>query len=87
MAIELLADKRRRAILIEEAALAGRLDPTSHSVDLESFNPAAFNNEIVIDAAQAAMAAEPNNLGLSSWLTMPSGCLPLQAEQAECLGA
>lgn len=62
--IEPLDEPRRHVASVEEAALAAHPFPTSHGVDSGTLNPTAFENGLVVDAAQAAMAAEPTDLDL-----------------------
>ena len=62
--IEPLGDKRRRRVATDEAAVAKRPFPTSHGVDSGTLNPTGFKNGLVVDAAQAAMAAEPTAFDL-----------------------
>ncbi|WP_299237507.1 DNA double-strand break repair nuclease NurA [Natronomonas sp.] len=63
-AIEPLGPRRRRRIDTEAAALQEAPFPTQHGLDSGTINPTTFSNGLVLDVAQAAMAAVPSELGL-----------------------
>ena len=52
----------RRLVDVEDVALADRPFPTEHGLDAGTINPTTFRNGLVIDVAQAAMAATPSDL-------------------------
>ena len=60
--IEPLDEKRRRRAPIERVALADRPYTETYGVDSGTLNPTAFKNGLVVDAAQAAMGADPSDL-------------------------
>lgn len=62
--VEPLGEKRLRAVDVEDAALSEPPFPTVHGVDSGTINPTTFQNGLVIDVAQAAMAAVPSDLDL-----------------------
>jgi hypothetical protein len=62
--IEPLEQLRRRRIDIEDAALQAAPFPTQHGLDSGTINPTTFTNGLVLDVAQAAMAAVPSELEL-----------------------
>jgi len=62
--IEPLDDLRRRRIDVETAALQDDPFPTRHGLDSGTINPTTFTNGLVLDVAQAAMAAVPSDLDL-----------------------
>jgi hypothetical protein len=62
--IEPLGDLRRRRIDVEDAALQEAPFPTQHGLDSGTINPTTFTNGLVLDVAQAAMAAVPSDLEL-----------------------
>jgi hypothetical protein len=62
--IEPLGPLRRRRIDIEDAALQDAPFPTQHGLDSGTINPTTFTNGLVLDVAQAAMAAVPSELEL-----------------------
>ncbi|MEZ3115247.1 DNA double-strand break repair nuclease NurA [Halobaculum sp. MBLA0147] len=53
-----------RVAPLEDAVLAERPFDTTHGVDSGTMNPTAFKNGLVLDVAQAAMAADPSELEL-----------------------
>ena len=55
---------RRRRIDIEAAALQDAPFPTQHGLDSGTINPTTFTNGLVLDVAQAAMAAVASDLEL-----------------------
>jgi hypothetical protein len=62
--VEPLGQLRRRRIDIEDAALQEPRFPTQHGLDSGTINPTTFTNGLVLDVAQAAMAAVPSDLEL-----------------------
>ncbi len=62
--IEPIGSVRRRRIGIEDAALQEAPFPTQHGLDSGTINPTTFTNGLVLDVAQAAMAAVPSELEL-----------------------
>jgi hypothetical protein len=62
--IEPLDEPKRRRIDIEDAALQEAPFPTQHGLDSGTINPTTFTNGLVIDVAQAGMAAVPSDLEL-----------------------
>ncbi len=63
-AIEPLGELRRRRIDTEAAALQDAPFSTQHGLDSGTINPTTFTNGLVLDVAQAAMAAVPSDLEL-----------------------
>ncbi len=62
--LEPVDDHRLRAVNTESIALADRPFDTTHGLDSGTLNPTSFKNGLVLDVAQAAMAADPSNLDL-----------------------
>ena len=62
--IEPVGELRRRRIDAEDAALQEAPFPTQHGLDSGTINPTTFTNGLVLDVAQAAMAAVPSELDL-----------------------
>jgi hypothetical protein len=62
--IEPVGALRRRRIDLEDAALQAAPFPTQHGLDSGTINPTTFTNGLVLDVAQAAMAAVPSDLEL-----------------------
>ncbi|MFB6360134.1 MAG: DNA double-strand break repair nuclease NurA [Halobacteriales archaeon] len=62
--IEPLSDCRRRSVATEDIALASAPFDSQHGLDAGTINPTTFTNGLVIDVAQAAMAAVPSDLDL-----------------------
>ncbi|MFQ3318940.1 MAG: hypothetical protein ACI8UR_001985 [Natronomonas sp.] len=62
--LEPLGELRRRRIDTEDAALNEAPFPTQHGLDSGTINPTTFTNGLVLDVAQAAMAAVPSDLDL-----------------------
>ncbi len=62
--LEPLGEQRRRAVDVEDAALSAPAFETQHGLDAGTINPTTFTNGLVIDVAQAAMAAVPSDLSL-----------------------
>ena len=59
-----LGEHRRRTVAIEDIALTDSPFPTQHGLDAGTINPTTFNNGLVLDVSQAAMAAEPSDVEL-----------------------
>jgi hypothetical protein len=53
---------RRYTVDVDDVALAERPFGTVHGLDSGTINPTAFTNGLVLDVAQAAMAADPSDL-------------------------
>jgi hypothetical protein len=70
--LEPLGEQRRRMIDLEDAALMEPRFPTQHGLDSGTINPTTFKNGLVIDVAQAAMAAAPSDLELHRGRTIVS---------------
>lgn len=62
--IEPVDELRRRRIDVADAALQDAPFPTQHGLDSGTINPTTFSNGLVLDVAQAAMAAVPSDLDL-----------------------
>jgi hypothetical protein len=62
--LEPLGEHRRRVVPVEDVALAERPFPSQHGIDAGTINPTTFNNGLVIDVSQAAMAAVPSAVEL-----------------------
>jgi hypothetical protein len=62
--LEPVGDKRLRAVDAEDVALADAPFGTTHGLDSGTINPTTFKNGLVVDVAQAAMAAAPSDLEL-----------------------
>ncbi|WP_435184634.1 DNA double-strand break repair nuclease NurA [Halobellus sp. EA9] len=62
--IEPVDERRLRAADAEDAALAPAPFETTHGLDSGTINPTTFKNGLVVDVAQAAMAAVPSDLDL-----------------------
>ncbi len=62
--LEPLADHRRRAVSIPDVALTEPPFPTHHGLDAGTINPTTFQNGLVLDVSQAAMAAVPSDIEL-----------------------
>ncbi len=62
--VEPLGDQRLRSAAIEQVALTEDRFPTRHGLDSGTINPTTFDNGLVLDVAQAAMAAVPSDLEL-----------------------
>jgi hypothetical protein len=62
--VEPLGDRRLRSADIEEVALTEDRFPVRHGLDSGTINPTTFDNGLVLDVAQAAMAAVPSDLEL-----------------------
>jgi len=84
-----LGEQRLREIDLEAAALQDPPFPTSHGLDSGTINPTSYKNGLVLDVAQAAMAAEPSDLALhrerSIITTVHSGDVASVAEFEERL--
>ena len=62
--LEPLGDQRRHSADIEDIALTEDPFDTQHGLDSGTINPTTFNNGLVLDVAQAAMAGVPSDLEL-----------------------
>ncbi|MFP4625279.1 MAG: DNA double-strand break repair nuclease NurA [Natronomonas sp.] len=62
--LEPMDSLRKRRIDVESAALQDPPFPTHHGLDSGTINPTTFTNGLVLDVAQAAMAAVPSDLDL-----------------------
>ena len=62
--LEPLGDVARKAVDVDDVALAESPFPTVHGLDSGTLNPTTFKNGLVLDVAQAAMGAVPSNLDL-----------------------
>ncbi|RLM57650.1 nuclease [Halobellus sp. Atlit-31R] len=62
--VEPIDEKRLRAADAEDVALASPPFETVHGLDSGTINPTTFKNGLVVDLAQAAMAAVPSDLEL-----------------------
>lgn len=65
-----LDEQALRKVDIEAAALQEPLYATSHGLDSGTINPTSFKNGLVLDVAQAAMAADPSTLDLHRQRTL-----------------
>jgi uncharacterized protein YciU (UPF0263 family) len=70
--LEPVGKQRRRLIDVADAALQEPPFPTQHGLDSGTINPTTFKNGLVLDVAQAAMAAEPSDLELHRGRTIVS---------------
>ncbi|WP_144903065.1 DNA double-strand break repair nuclease NurA [Halobellus captivus] len=62
--VEPVDGQRLRAVDAEDVALAAPPFETVHGLDSGTINPTTFKNGLVLDVAQAAMAAVPSDLDL-----------------------
>jgi hypothetical protein len=62
--LEPLDEQARMLVDVQDAALQEPPFPTQHGLDSGTINPTTFKNGIVLDVAQAAMAAVPSDLAL-----------------------
>ena len=62
--VEPLGEQALRAATIDDVALAERPFDTTHGLDAGTLNPTGFKNGLLLDVAQAAMAAAPTELDL-----------------------
>jgi hypothetical protein len=62
--VEPLEDPALRAATIDDVALADRPFSVTHGLDAGTLNPTGFKNGLMLDVAQAAMAAAPTDLEL-----------------------
>ena len=62
--LEPVDEQRLRAVDAEDVALASPPFETVHGLDSGTINPTTFKNGLVLDLAQAAMAAVPSDLDL-----------------------
>ncbi len=61
---EPISEQRLRVAAIDDIALAETPFETVHGLDAGTINPTTFKNGLVLDLAQAALAAVPSNLDL-----------------------
>ncbi|WP_135666096.1 DNA double-strand break repair nuclease NurA [Halorhabdus rudnickae] len=71
--LEPLDEQYRRAAPLPEIALEERPFDTQHGLDSGTINPTTFKNGLVLDVAQAAMAAVPSDLDLHRSRTVVVG--------------
>jgi len=71
--LEPLDEQYRRAAPLPEIALEERPFDTQHGLDSGTINPTTFKNGLVLDVAQAAMAAVPSDLDLHRRRTVVVG--------------
>jgi hypothetical protein len=62
--VEPLDEPALRAVAIDDVALADRPFETTHGLDAGTLNPTGFKNGLLLDVAQAAIAAAPTELDL-----------------------
>ncbi|MFW5956572.1 MAG: DNA double-strand break repair nuclease NurA [Halorhabdus sp.] len=62
--LEPIGEQRRQAAPLPEIALEDRPFDTQHGLDSGTINPTTFKNGLVLDVAQAAMAAVPTDMDL-----------------------
>jgi len=62
--VEALGERALRAVAIDDVALADRPFETTHGLDAGTLNPTGFKNGLLLDVAQAGMAAAPTDLEL-----------------------
>ncbi|MEZ3143943.1 DNA double-strand break repair nuclease NurA [Halobaculum sp. MBLA0143] len=62
--LEPMGEQALYAVATEDAVLDDRPFETTHGVDSGTMNPTAFKNGLVLDVAQAAMAADPSDLDI-----------------------
>lgn len=62
--VEPLDEPALRRVSIDDVALADRPFETTHGLDAGTLNPTGFKNGLLLDVAQAAMAAVPSALDL-----------------------
>lgn len=62
--VEPLGEPVLRAANVDDVALADRPFETTHGLDAGTLNPTGFKNGLMLDVAQAAMAACPSDLDL-----------------------
>ena len=62
--LEPIDELRKRRVDLEDAALQEPPFPTQHGLDSGTINPTTYTNGLVLDVAQAAMAAVPSDLDL-----------------------
>jgi hypothetical protein len=62
--VEPLGEQALRAAAIDDVALTDRPFETTHGLDAGTLNPTGFKNGLLLDVAQAAMAAAPTDLEL-----------------------
>jgi len=62
--VEPMGEQALQAVAIDDVALAERPFETTHGLDAGTLNPTGFKNGLLLDVAQAAMAAAPTDLDL-----------------------
>ena len=62
--VEPVGERRRRKAMIDDVALIQAPFGSVHGLDSGTINPTTFKNGLVLDVAQAAMAAVPTDLDL-----------------------
>lgn len=62
--LEPVDELSRRTVAVEDIALAEQPFETHHGLDAGTINPTTFENGLVLDVSQAAMASVPSELGL-----------------------
>lgn len=62
--VEPLGERRLRAVAVDDVALSDPPFERVHGLDSGTINPTTFTNGLVLDVAQAAMAAVPSDLEL-----------------------
>jgi hypothetical protein len=62
--VEPLSDQWLRSVPVDDVALSAPPFETVHGLDSGTINPTTFKNGLVLDVAQAAMAADPTDLEL-----------------------
>jgi hypothetical protein len=62
--LEPLGEHARRAVPVADIALVEPPFPTHHGLDAGTINPTTFNNGLVLDVSQAAMASVPSDVDL-----------------------
>jgi hypothetical protein len=60
--VEPLDEQSLNTVSVEQAGLISDPFPTAHGLDSGTINPTTFKNGLVLDLAQAALAAEPTDL-------------------------
>jgi hypothetical protein len=59
-----LDERRRQMVPVDDIALTETAFDTQHGLDAGTINPTTFNNGLVLDVSQAAMAAVPSDIEL-----------------------
>lgn len=62
--LEPLGERGRHRVDVDDVALQESPFPTHHGIDAGTINPTTFNNGLVLDVSQAAMAAVPSEVEL-----------------------